>query len=206
MKRVLIKAISLVGMAFNISLLFLSCVSSSEYFLPGEKEALISNINSEYYIIANEYMKLAKYDKAIFYFNEALDKGYKNPEDVELRLARCNALSGNYKKSVELYQGLLLKDSNNTLIKKSLAYVYFMEGNFVASQDIYEKLYKEHFYDSSISKNYIKVLLAQDKYEEATQIYSEFVINFPEDSELEQLKKLLTSVEKDTDGISQDLP
>lgn len=206
MNKFILKAIFFVGMAFTFSVLFLSCTSSSVYVLPGKKDALISNINTEYYVIANEYMELAKYDKAIFYFNEAMNKGYQNREDIELRLAKCNALSGKYEKAIELYEALLLKDSNNTLIKKSLAYVYYMDGNFVHSQSLYEKLYKEHFYDSSISKNYIKVLLAQNKYEEGTEIYSEFVTYFPEDSEIPQLKKLLTSVEKETDGISQDLP
>ena len=57
--------------AVFISLLFFSCNTSAHFPVPGESEVKKNNMYVEYLNIANTYMDLEKFDKAIEFYSKA---------------------------------------------------------------------------------------------------------------------------------------
>lgn len=55
----------------SLVFLFFSCSGTAHLPVPGEKNAVESNISVEYYSIASSYEELKNYKKAIDYYNLA---------------------------------------------------------------------------------------------------------------------------------------
>lgn len=163
--------------------LFISCASSGVK-IPGQAQKEENNLYIEYINIADEYLSLEKYDKAIKYYELAL----VNKETywtVYYKLARTYALKKDWKNSEKMYKTLLERDENNSIIKSSLAYIYAMNGNLQKSEDLYKSLLSENEYNEDFLTNYISVLILNKKNSEAISLLNDLKEKFPNNKNIE---------------------
>lgn len=175
--------------------------------VPGEKNAVESNISVEYYSIASSYEELKNYKKAIDYYNLA-KKNKKMRASSEYKIARCYALLKDWDNAQAGFEKILKKDPSNTNIKISLAYIMAMRGDLEASSQLYSTLVSENSTDVSILKNYISVLCARGMFDEANVQLAVLKEKFPDDADISGIEKKLQELsapksEEKTDENSQ---
>lgn len=191
----------------SLVFLFFSCSGSAHLPVPGEKNAVESNISVEYYSIASSYEELKNYKKAIDYYNLA-KKNKKMRASSEYKIARCYALLKDWDNAQAGFEKILKKDPSNTNIKISLAYIMAMRGDLEASSQLYSTLVSENLTDVSILKNYISVLCARGMFDEANVQLAVLKEKFPDDADISGIEKKLQELsapksEEKTDENSQ---
>lgn len=191
----------------SLVFLFFSCSGTAHLPVPGEKNAVESNISVEYYSIASLYEELKNYKKAIDYYNLA-KKNKKMRASSEYKIARCYALLKDWDNAQAGFEKILKKDPSNTNIKISLAYIMAMRGDLEASSQLYSTLVSENSTDVSILKNYISVLCARGMFDEANVQLAVLKEKFPDDADISGIEKKLQELsapksEEKTDENSQ---
>ena len=191
----------------SLVFLFFSCSGTAHLPVPGEKNAVESNISVEYYSIASSYEELKNYKKAIDYYNLA-KKNKKMRASSEYKIARCYALLKDWDNAQAGFEKILKKDPSNTNIKISLAYIMAMRGDLEASSQLYSTLVSENSTDVSILKNYISVLCARGMFDEANVQLAVLKEKFPDDADISGTEKKLQELsapksEEKTDENSQ---
>lgn len=191
----------------SLVFLFFSCSDTAHLPVPGEKNAVESNISVEYYSIASSYEELKNYKKAIDYYNLA-KKNKKMRASSEYKIARCYALLKDWDNAQAGFEKILKKDPSNTNIKISLAYIMAMRGDLEASSQLYSTLVSENSTDVSILKNYISVLCARGMFDEANVQLAVLKEKFPDDADISGIEKKLQELsapksEEKTDENSQ---
>lgn len=191
----------------SLVFLFFSCSGTAHLPVPGEKNAVESNISVEYYSIASSYEELKNYKKAIDYYNLA-KKNKKMLASSEYKIARCYALLKDWDNAQAGFEKILKKDPSNTNIKISLAYIMAMRGDLEASSQLYSTLVSENLTDVSILKNYISVLCARGMFDEANVQLAVLKEKFPDDADISGIEKKLQELsapksEEKTDENSQ---
>lgn len=191
----------------SLVFLFFSCSGTAHLPVPGEKNAVESNISVEYYSIASSYEELKNYKKAIDYYNLA-KKNKKIRASSEYKIARCYALLKDWDNAQAGFEKILKKDPSNTNIKISLAYIMAMRGDLEASSQLYSTLVSENSTDVSILKNYISVLCARGMFDEANVQLAVLKEKFPDDADISGIEKKLQELsapksEEKTDENSQ---
>lgn len=191
----------------SLVFLFFSCSGTAHLPVPGEKNAVESNISVEYYSIASSYEELKNYKKAIDYYNLA-KKNKKMRASSEYKIARCYALLKDWDNAQAGFEKILKKDPSNTNIKISLAYIMAMRGDLEASSHLYSTLVSENSTDVSILKNYISVLCARGMFDEANVQLAVLKEKFPDDADVSGIEKKLQELsapksEEKTDENSQ---
>lgn len=191
----------------SLVFLFFSCSGTAHLPVPGEKNAVESNISVEYYSIASSYEELKNYKKAIDYYNLA-KKNKKMRASSEYKIARCYALLKDWDNAQAGFEKILKKDPSNTNIKISLAYIMAMHGDLEASSQLYSTLVSENSTDVSILKNYISVLCARGMFDEANVQLAVLKEKFPDDADISGIEKKLQELsapksEEKTDENSQ---
>lgn len=191
----------------SLVFLFFSCSGTAHLPVPGEKNAVESNISVEYYSIASSYEELKNYKKAIDYYNLA-KKNKKMRASSEYKIARCYALLKDWDNAQAGFEKILKKDPSNTNIKISLAYIMAMRGDLEASSQLYSTLVSENLTDVSILKNYISVLCARGMFDEANVQLAVLKEKFPDDVDIYGIEKKLQELsapksEEKTDENSQ---
>ncbi len=191
----------------SLVFLFFSCSGTAHLPVPGEKNAVESNISIEYYSIASSYEELKNYKKAIDYYNLA-KKNKKMRASSEYKIARCYALLKDWDNAQAGFEKILKKDPSNTNIKISLAYIMAMRGDLEASSQLYSTLVSENSTDVSILKNYISVLCARGMFDEANVQLAVLKEKFPDDADISGIEKKLQELsapkfEEKTDENSQ---
>ncbi|NLM01207.1 MAG: hypothetical protein GX220_07130 [Treponema sp.] len=176
--------------------LLLGCTSNN---FSAEKQAVLDNIAGEYYQIAEEYVKLKKYPKAIEYYLKIENiTDYTN--SVRYKLARCYAMNSDWDNATKMYNLLLESDSENISLLCSLAYVYAKNAKFENASLIYEKLILKNEYDPNILKNYILVEIAAENTEKVERLKTLFREKFPLD---DSINKLAEDAQKIVDDIKK---
>lgn len=191
----------------SLVFLFFSCSGTAHLPVPGEKNAVESNISVEYYSIASSYEELKNYKKAIDYYNLA-KKNKKMRASSEYKIARCYALLKDWDNAQAGFEKILKKDPSNTNIKISLAYIMAMRGDLEASSQLYSTMVSENSTDVSILKNYISVLCARGMFDEANVQLAVLKEKFPDDADISGIEKKLQELsapksEEKTDENSQ---
>ena len=191
----------------SLVFLFFSCSGTAHLPVPGEKNAVESNISVEYYSIASSYEELKNYKKAIDYYN-LVKKNKKMRASSEYKIARCYALLKDWDNAQAGFEKILKKDPSNTNIKISLAYIMAMRGDLEASSQLYSTLVSENSTDVSILKNYISVLCARGMFDEANVQLAVLKEKFPDDADISGIEKKLQELsapksEEKTDENSQ---
>lgn len=189
-----------------VIVLFSSCQSQNNITVPGEKQLILKNIYSEYFSIAESYMDLKKYDKAIIYYKKAMqNKSLKNA--VDYKLARCYALNKNYSESQKIFEELLKKDPENKDLKLSLAYVLAMKGEVQKSLDLYLELETLFPDDSTIIENQISLYLFKEDLENSKQKVSLLKEKFTDNKNIasfeEKIKQLEEKLSKSEENSSE---
>jgi len=138
------------------------------------------DLAGEYYNIANAYFDLEKYDKAVFYYNEAVKM------DDSLTQARFNlalAYLGLRQNDTanDILLNLLKEDSKNTKIMASLAYSYHQQGKDEEALSELDKILEISPEDAEARNNRAIILWELDKKEEAEAEFKRLLKYIPDD-------------------------
>ncbi len=179
-----------------LSLSLFSCASTDT-----DNEASISvfETTQEYLQIADTFSSLGNYTEAVEVLLKAKNLNTSN-NALDFAIARNAALSEQWTIAIEHYELLLQHDSENILLKKSIAWVYAQSGDFEAAESAFESLYENHSYDKEVATNYILVLIAQNKADEAKAILDEYASLYPEETNIEELQQSLNAINLETEN------
>ena len=179
------------------AVLFLNISCSSNKVavpIPGQSDAVTSNIYIEYQNIADIYFGLEKFDKAETYYKAAM--GNKDIYwNAYYKLAKCYVYQSKWGDAQTAYETMLKRDPENTTIQSSVAYIYAMNGNIDKSLEIYKDLIEKIPESPEVLENYICVLLADEQKDEASIQYDILKEKFPESKRLEELGKQFESAQ-----------
>lgn len=180
---------------YFICIVFMSC-ASNQSLIPGEKRAIIQNIYVEYMNIADAYFSQQNYDKALIYYNKALN----NKEIywiVYYKLAKVHVYKSNWLEAKNMFSTLLTRDSENLLVKESLAYIYAMNNELDKAILLYKELYEILPNDIEKLENYLSLLILNNDYENAQILLDKLKTDFPDNSNIEKFE---TELKKNTDS------
>ncbi|MBQ9494114.1 MAG: tetratricopeptide repeat protein [Treponema sp.] len=172
-----------------------SCTSSAHFPIPGEKKVTQAALHAEYFLIADAYAELEKYDKAVQYYKLAM-------RDVNLywsalyKLGRAYALLKNWAEAKDIYEKLLARDPQNMSLKLSLAYIQAMSGNFDEAKSAYENLIDEQRENETPLVNYIAILLSQEEIEASEAQLAILKERFPESTAISDFEKRIDDARK----------
>lgn len=182
---------------FSLLVILVSCAGSPK---PGEMK-LAQDLYAQYFDLAETYMELSKYDKALPLYETAR-------EDQEFywtstyRMAKIYVNQKNWPKATVLYEELLKRDQNNSSLKESLAYCYAMSGNREKALSVYEELFKGGNTSEDILSNIISInasylkdeKLSENKkqtYKDAAETYFERLKEmYPENKNISAFEKI----------------
>lgn len=188
--------------AVFISFIFFSCNTSAHFPVPGESEVKKNNMYVEYLNIANTYMELEKFDKAIEFYSKAV-KYRPLYWTCMYKLGRAQALSKNYKEARKIYNKLLKRDRNNVDLQISLAYLYAMEGKISSSIAIYEYLCSNNPGNADILVNFINVLISDNQIDYAGLKFEDLKNTFPDNENIESFQKKFDEFEDNKESADQ---
>lgn len=159
--------------------LFNSCASVSEK----DKDIANQNLYIEYQNIADTFVAQEKYDKAITYYNLALENKdtYWN---VYYKLAKAYAFQKKWPEAEEMYKTLLNRDPDNSTLKESLAYIYSMNGNYEEAKLIYDELMALFPEVKEYLENYISILISQKDFDAVSVPLYLLIEQFPDSTNI----------------------
>ncbi|ULQ59838.1 tetratricopeptide repeat protein [Brucepastera parasyntrophica] len=152
------------------------------------------DLAAEYYTIAEAYVGLAKYDKAIPYYQKASrQKEYANL--ARYGLARAYALAGQWDDACAEFGKLYKKDPSNTILISAYAYALVSAGRIDEGLELYGILYEKKIEDPQAARDYAEILVLAGKFTEAQAITEELKANFPDSDALKEINKLEEKIE-----------
>ena len=169
-----------------------SCVSAGGTKSLTHSSNIVEDLGREYYLLADAYAELKKYDKALELYQKASRTGVKGERELSFKIARTAALAKDWNTALKEYGFLLEKDTGNLLLKKSIAWIYGQKGDLKKAETEYEALYEAHSYDKDVCTNYILVLHALKKDEQARTVFLSYAELYPDASNIAELEKLFT--------------
>lgn len=182
--------------------LLLSIILLLLYLLTGCATCVSTkDLAGEYYNIGNAYFDLEKYEKAVFYYKEAIKL------DDTLVQARFNlALSYLGLKqndaANDIFLTLLKEDSNNTKIMASLAYSYHLQGEDKEALSKLDRILEISPEDTESRNNRAIILWELDRKEEAEEEFKTLLKYMPDDLKTQyNLGKLLVEETKYKDAL-----
>jgi tetratricopeptide (TPR) repeat protein len=153
--------------------LFAGCVSGAR-----------GSVASDYYNIANAYVQLGQYDKAIQYYQDAL-RADPTLVKADFNLAVALARLKRTEESIAVLKRLLLNDPRNTQIMATMGWVYHQAGR-----------------DGDALEQYDAVLLLSPADQDA--LYNSGILLWKVDRRgeaLERFRKVLDNAPADTDSL-----
>ncbi len=172
-------------------LLLLSCATG----IPGEQKLILENLASEYYALAEGYMGLSNYPKAIEYY----EKMMRHPDfagTARFRLARAYGLSGDWNKAAQLYEELLEEYPGNIYLKSAYAYVIANNGRKQEALEMYRSLADENEHDIDLLKNYITLCVVTEDFARAREGLGLLEERFPGDAAAAEMEKRISDGEE----------
>lgn len=161
--------------------------------VPGEKNVRLQQMYSEYYSIADEYVKLENYTKAIEYYEFAMkDKSIRDA--AYYKIGQCYAKNKQYDKAYDVFSDLCKKDPGNKSLKSSLAYLTAMNGDVKRAAEIYRELVSDSPENADILVNYVSVLIALNDYETAKINLEYLEKKYPSTTQISSLKDNLEKI------------
>lgn len=173
-------------LVFSAIFSFSSCQSEYSFRVPGESEIITTNISLEYFAIADEYLNLKNYQKAVQYYKLAMKNKSLNAA-AYYKLARSYALAKDYESAEKCYTKLLSVDPENKDLQISLAYIKGMSGKTEEATRLYKGLIEKFPNDSSLLENYLTLLLFSENLEESEKQYQILLEKFPDNANLQSL-------------------
>ena len=192
------------------SLVFFSCTSTGlSVPVPGQGAAKTRNIYAEYYILADSYFNLEKYDKAAEYYELAMRKKDQYWA-AYYQLAKCYVFQSKWNDALPMYKKLMERDQENASLKASVAYIYSMQGDFKKASKIYEALLAEQPKNQDYLENYLALLASQEKkFEKKYSVkfvntYDTLKEEYPDNKNLNTFEEKYKSLMKIKDELTEE--
>ena len=190
-------------MIFLLSLgtsFFTCCAASGGVLVPGQSRLILQNLAVEYYNVAEAYLGVKNYTKAIEYYKLAM-RDENLYYQAYYKLGRAYALSGDWKNALPVYRALLERDPENSELEASIAYINAMSGNVDEAFLQYQALLEKHPNNQPFLENYLSLLVDCGRGELAERHYFLLKEKFP-DSKL--VSSLATRIAEMTDNTDPD--
>lgn len=147
------------------------------------------DISAEYYAIAEAYAELAKYEKALPYYEKA-EKQKEIRNAARYGRARMYAMLGKWTESCEILADLLAKDPGNEMLETAYAFSLVSSGNAKDSLDIYRKIAERRPDDPAVARNLAEVQIIAGLYSDALETIALIKKKFPDSEVLKDLPGL----------------
>lgn len=180
-----------------------SCATAARVPVPGEADTVRTNIYTEYLAIADAYNDLAKYDKAVQYYQYAM-KSRKLYWGAYYKLGRAYALSKNWDEAEKIYKRLLRRDPENLNIRLSLAYITAMAGDLKRAEEMYGALCEENPQNADVLVNYVNILITAGKLDEAEEKLAALKEQFADNKNIEDFEKRIAAARSEQDSGQED--
>ena len=187
-------------------IILVSCQSSPERI----------ELAKDYYNVGNAYFDLEQYDKAVDYYNRALQLDPTINQAV-FNLARTSIETGDYQKSLKLLSRLQESDPENIMVLEMVAYAYYKMDLYDKSVQIYQRILdinlnsKKTLYNisvlekergnSSIARSYLKRLQGLEDNPEYRILLAELAVDDGDPDEAISLYESILVDEKGTRKI-----
>ncbi|MFP4443430.1 MAG: tetratricopeptide repeat protein [Spirochaetia bacterium] len=126
----------------------------------------------EYYSLGNAYFDLGKYDKSRDYYLRALELD-ESLSGVNYNLARIYIETQNYTDAVAVLNNLLVRDPENGIVLKTLAYAEFRAGNPEKALSIYNNYLGTVENDCEVLFNIALIHRETDDKEKAIEVFKQ---------------------------------
>lgn len=177
---------------FTLSLFFSSCATSS-FRIPGESKIILKNLATEYYTVADGYLEIKNYAKAAQYYKLAMrDKNLYLT--AYYKLARSYALAKDWENADKTYRELLELDSENNVLKTSLAYITVMRGEVDSGIEMYKTLLKDNPFDENLLESYVSLLINVGRGEDAEESFFILKEKFPDNKQISSFSQQLSDI------------
>ncbi|MGL4981929.1 MAG: tetratricopeptide repeat protein [Treponemataceae bacterium] len=181
---------------YSICVLSVFLAACQTSIIPGEKAIAVKNIAIEYYLIADGYADLKKYEIAAdYYLKAARHRTYQ--VQGAYKAARMYALDSKWDKALGVYEKLLRADPKNKNLLEARAYIVFQTGKMRQARKRYEQLIEMIPDDAALLRNYIQVLIGMKDSKRASEYLEKYKTTFSDETKTteieEALKKLIES-------------
>ncbi|MCQ2981144.1 MAG: tetratricopeptide repeat protein [Treponemataceae bacterium] len=158
------------------SLFCTGCASrAASWIVPNEQKVVIQNLASEYASLADSYVELKKYSKAVEFYQKSLAIDSTNNQTI-YSLAKAYTLNKQWNEAENLYRLLLTADPENTTFQLYLAYIYAQKDEFQKALELYESLYEKNPLNTNVLTNYGLILVHEGNLQKAEQLLSELLV------------------------------
>lgn len=174
-----------------LCLFLLSCTTNS-------KQINLS-FYEDNYTMAEEFFSLKKYDKAAYYYERCLtDSNLENLKNVKYKLARTYLFLEKWKEAINIYDELLLIDSENENIYLLKAYTLIKQAEFTQAEELYLKILEKYPNEQSAYKNLILLYVLKKDFEQSESLINKYKELFPLDDSISNIEKELEKQKKET--------
>lgn len=181
----------------SLCLFTVSCKSVTGVRIPGEEKIRIENITAEYFQIAKAYQDLKNYNKAVEYYQLAMnDKKFYDSSLYQIGI--CYVQQKDWINAEDIFQKLLSKDKENLTLQASIAFIKANSGKLEEAAELYREICEKNPSDVVYLKNYISVLIAAENLKAAEREFARLKENFPDD-------EAITSIETKIADLSDKL-
>ena len=192
MKKKMKSARNLIFLFFFM--IFTSCVSKPLPII-GDQKAQLNNLYIEYMNIADIYFSEEKFDKAITYYELAMQNKdlYWN---CYYKLAKSYVYQSDWQSALSMFEELQNRDPENSSIKESIAYIYAMKGEREKAIKIYDSLIKEQPENCEFLENLIAILLLNEDLTDVEAPFTLLKTNFPNSKNIEAFQSQIDQIIK----------
>ena len=159
--------------------------------IPGENAKKTQSLYREFYSLGQEYETVKKYDRAISCYEKAC-QDRELYDSAYYRIGVCAVQQKDWLKAEQVFSYFVKKDSENTTMLLSLAYVQAQLGHVDKAAATYEMLYLSDSSNPSVLKNYCAVLIELKENQKAKEVLEELIQKFPDDSSIQTLRSKLS--------------
>ena len=152
----------------------------------------------DYYNIGNAYFDLEQYDKAVEYYDRALQLDPTINQAV-FNMARTKIETGDYRRALKLLNRLLDSDSENIMVLEMIGYTYFRMDSYSEAVDVYNEILVLNPYNKKALYNTSILEVELERYEIA-RIHLQKLLDQENKSEY---RKLLADITRE-EGNSED--
>ncbi len=145
----------------SVLLLLFSCQSSPERI----------ELAKDYYNVGNAYFELEKYDKAVEYYDRALELDPSINQAV-FNLARTKIETKDYRRALKLLNSLRESDPENIMVLEMVGYTYYRMEAFADAVAVYLQILDINPYNKKALYN-ISVLEVEQGHTSAARMYLE---------------------------------
>jgi tetratricopeptide (TPR) repeat protein len=154
----------------------------------------------EYYSLGVAYMDMGRYEEAEVWFKRSQSVS-KTRTASDYNLGRIAFEMGRYEEACKIFEDIIKRDPQNTLVLKAAAYARIKNGDLETAENYYERILALVPESADDGYNYALVLFALGKTDEAEAIVSKSAFTLEENDDLLLLHARIQKASKKVEAV-----